>query len=352
VQILPLAACDPAAYADFLRGQAAALVYHTPGWLQVLEAAYGYRDRSLAVIGEGGELRGVLPLMHVSTPLKGRRLVSLPFSHSVPLLADSPEAEAALLQAAWQLTRQENYPYLQLRARAFVDTPPPDLQAVSQNYISELDLRPGPAALLAKFASSRRRNLRQAEAAGFELRRGNSPDFAQAFYDLEVTTRQAQGAPVYPARFFPLLCQHLGPQTSILLLSYGGEVVAGLVLLKFGRTCIYGYGGSRRDRDEELRKLQPMAWLMWQAIQEACAEGYQVFDFGTTPRHHTSLLDFKNRYNPLTTELSYGYFLHTRRNLPLIQRDSRAMNWLGEALRRLPRPLFARLTPYLLREVS
>lgn len=345
IDIFPLHDISPSAYDVFVNAQKNANLYHTRAWLAVLQQSYGYQPASL-VAQEEGQIRGVLPLMRVHGRLKGRRLVSLPFSHCVPILADSPAIETALLHTAAELTQADHYSYLELKTRQPIAHE--NFQPSTLNHISELDLSPSLDDLFAAFTTSNRRNIRKGEKAGFQIREGLSAANVQAFYDLEVATRMYQGSPVYPPQFFPTMAELCGEHLRLYMMSLDGHDVAGILMLNFGDWAIYGYGAWLRDE----AKLYPMNALIWHAIQRAKEQGHRVFDFGTTPLHNEGLLEFKQRYNPALSDLPYWYFLHGREEVPMIKRDSGSVKFIEAVLRRLPRPLFVGLTPLLLREVG
>src|SRR5579862_5837983 len=56
-------------------------------WLGLIESVYGYRATRLTAHGANGERRGELLVCALSSPLTGRRIVSLPFSDVCPLMA-------------------------------------------------------------------------------------------------------------------------------------------------------------------------------------------------------------------------------------------------------------------------
>ncbi len=345
--IISRSTISAAEYTAFLARHPPATPYHLPAWSRVLRDTYGYADASL-VATRAGAMVGVLPLARLRGWLKGARLVGLPYSHYVPLLADDDDARAALLNAALDHLRETNAAYLELR------TPdaPPGGEAVVQNHISELDLTPGAEAVLADISSSKRRNIRAAEKAGLHLRDGLNAANCRAFYDLVQTTRRRQGVPVYPRGFFETLAAELGEAAHLLLAEHEGRVVAGLLWtgLPGSARAIYAYGASLRD--ETTNKLRANDWLFWQAIQQAATGGYTLFDFGTTPLHHTSLLEYKDRFRPQHRELAYHYFLHRRDAPPVIQREGRSAQLVSAALQRLPGPAYRAASAFLMREIG
>src|SRR5688572_5900388 len=73
---------DPLAVADWdsqIGGLPGASFFYTSAWARTIEGTYGYKPLYL-VKTEGGNLRGLLPIMEVDSWLTGKRGISLPFS--------------------------------------------------------------------------------------------------------------------------------------------------------------------------------------------------------------------------------------------------------------------------------
>ena len=89
---------EDAAWDEFLLGSEGGLIFHATRYRDLLVDHLGCTAEYL-VAREGGEIRGVLPLMWASDG-GGRICNSLPFygSHGSPV-AKGPEAERALLDA-------------------------------------------------------------------------------------------------------------------------------------------------------------------------------------------------------------------------------------------------------------
>jgi lipid II:glycine glycyltransferase (peptidoglycan interpeptide bridge formation enzyme) len=346
--VIALEAAHHPAYDAYVAQHPLANSYHQRAWWEVLGRAYGYCSASFISLDAAGQLNGALPLMRLHGRVKGRRLVSLPFSHAVPILAANPSVESELVQAAQTLAQAENYRFVEVRPRQTLQDSA--FQPVALNYISELALDQPLDALFESFTSSNRRNIRKGEKSGFVIREGATSANLSAFYALEVATRHYQGAPVYPRHFFHWMAEALGDDVQVYVMALEGRDVAGMVLLGMGRTCIYGYGAWLRD--ESLKRLYPMNALIWHAITWAHQTGYAVFDFGTTPRHNEGLLEFKQRYNPTLSDLPYWYWSPTAQAAPVINRQGKAVQWVEAGLKRLPQALFTRLSPWLLREVG
>jgi len=94
-----------ARWETYVAGQADALVYHHPAWLEVLQRAYGHDLVAFACETEDGELCGALALFRKRGLLTGRRLSSLPHTPRAGPLASNDAATAALLRAAIEEAR-------------------------------------------------------------------------------------------------------------------------------------------------------------------------------------------------------------------------------------------------------
>jgi len=74
-------------------------VFHTDGWLKVLENTYGY-DMSRLVVRRNDSIMGALPVARLKSRVFGDRYVSLPFSDYAGPLTDSEAVLTSLLDYA------------------------------------------------------------------------------------------------------------------------------------------------------------------------------------------------------------------------------------------------------------
>ena len=59
---------DGASWDSYVHAHPAATGYHLTAWRQVVEKAFGHKTFYLSVKDEQGEIRGVLPLVLLSSP--------------------------------------------------------------------------------------------------------------------------------------------------------------------------------------------------------------------------------------------------------------------------------------------
>jgi CelD/BcsL family acetyltransferase involved in cellulose biosynthesis len=340
---------DGEAYEACVAAHPAANAYHTLAWQRVIARTYRYRPRYL-VAGHRGAIDGALPLFEVRTALGGRRLVGLPFSHHVPVLAADGETRRALVAAAQAAAAGSRY--LELRhGEPLAEAGEGSIVDRAACHDTRLDLTPEVEVLRAGLHPSQvRRAVSKAERGGIEVVHSSAVEDFRAYHELQLETRRRQGAPPYPARFFDILREELATRglARLWLARHEGRLLAGIVVLTHGRSAIYGYGASTRD--PELIRLRPNHLLFWRAILDARERGYRWFDFGSTPLGHDSLLRFKQGWGGETRVLSYQLAGaadrgSTEREGPLAK--------LGSAvLRRMPMTLFRTLGPMLMRQLG
>src|SRR5688572_15491475 len=109
-----LADHDPDVCDAYVRSHPRATPYHLRGWLGVIERAFGHRALSLAAEADG-RIAGVLPLVFFDNRVFGRFAVSLPFVNYGGVLADTAEAEQALLARAVDEATRARCTHLELR---------------------------------------------------------------------------------------------------------------------------------------------------------------------------------------------------------------------------------------------
>ncbi len=74
--------------------------YTDERWLDLIQSTYGFTVTRLEAHSSDGALQGYLPVCALTSPLTGRRIVSLPFSDTCPLVAaDSATAHRLVDQA-------------------------------------------------------------------------------------------------------------------------------------------------------------------------------------------------------------------------------------------------------------
>ena len=246
--------------------QAQSCFSYQPAWHALIARLYGYTLIPLTTSNAEGQITGFLPLCALSSPLTGRRLVSLPFSDHCPLLAEDEQSARELIEQAIHLTLARKARYLELRPGASevieqrVDFIKGDL------YVRWLlSLESDPAAVWSKLRKPVQRQVVKARKMGVQARFATSHKEVEHYYRLHLLTRsKKQGMPAQPRDFFYGLWDAFAANDAmqILLAEHEGKIIAGMVLLAAGDTILYAYGAS----DERYLQLAPNNLMMWTAI--------------------------------------------------------------------------------------
>ena len=295
---------DDRRWTTFLEGRPNAHPFHHPGWARAMADAYGYRPLVLAVEDTPTGLDAAVPAMEVRLPWQRRpRWVSLPFTdHCAPLLGSGVDAarfraelEAACLVAGGR------------EAEVRADLGDGAWCAATSAVIHHLPLGPDPEVVLGRTHKSQvQRNIRKAEREGVVVRRAElSTDLTNVYFELHVRTRQRQGVPVQPQRFFRSLWDHvMAPGLGFVLLAYiGSTPVAGAVFLSWNGTLVYKYGAS----DPQHLSARPNHAIFSDAITWGCTHGCRSLDFGRTDVANEGLRAFKSAWGGVESPLVYSH---------------------------------------------
>lgn len=284
-------------------------VYH-PEWLKVREEAYGYKPIHLACEDTNSQLVGILPLFYRRRMDTGRTLSSV----LTGPLANNDQTKAALVQAAVERTRAE--PGAQLRLKVIsnaIDGLVEGMVGVPAYEVYGLSLPERPDLLHLK--SSIKRSINMATKSGVQVRQVQTEGELHAWYKLYLQTIRKFGVMPNSYHYYKVAWQRLHSKglLRLLLAEYveagRRRLVGGLLILLYGQTVSLISVGSRRE-DQALR---PNDALYWQAIQDACADGFRWYDLGDVELENQGLAKFKSKWGA-EAKMVYDYSYPTSHN--------------------------------------
>jgi FemAB-related protein (PEP-CTERM system-associated) len=334
----------------FVAQHASGSFYHDPMWLDLLTKIYGYSVIPLTATNARGEITGVLPLCFLQSPLTGQRLVSLPFSDYCSLLATDETSTNDLIDQAIQLARQRKARYLELRTG-------PNQALAQRSELTEgdlyvrwlLPLAADPQAVWSRLRKPVQRQIKKSQGIGVQVQIARNREDMAHYYHLHLRTRMKHGMPAQPQRFFFALWDRFAQKGNVqlLLASYQGSIIAGMILIASGTTVRYAYGAS----DEHYLHLAPNNLLMWSAITWSCEQGHQQLDLGRTARDNKGLMEFKRRWGAVEEPLPY-YYYPQRAGLVATAESSRKFRLFTTCWRQLPLAIAGPLGGYLYRHLG
>jgi lipid II:glycine glycyltransferase (peptidoglycan interpeptide bridge formation enzyme) len=133
--------------------------------------------------------------------------------------------------------------------------------------------------LLSSMNQQWRRNVKKAAKAGVEVR-AVGPEGLDTFHDLYVESAERDSFLPRPKAYFGAMTRSFtadeGPVWARFYEAHvDGDVLASALMIRFGRTFSYLYGGStERNRDARASNA-----LQWQAMQDALDAGCDAYDF-------------------------------------------------------------------------
>lgn len=317
-------------YQSFVDKHQLSLVYHTMAWRQIVQNTYGYTPHYITA-KDSAQTVGLLPLFEVNSLISGRHLSAIPFSQFVSVLYETEDVLEGLVTQAKELACQVQCRYIEVRGSAAPLTKF-GFQVATHYWISTLSLQVDQKTLWRNLHHSTRRNIKKARKNDLYVRRARTTANFEKFYHLMLETRRRQGSPPYPAQLFTMLQKM--PQARLYLVSDERQDLAGIIIFCYGDQVIYAYGASVSDLG--LLRLRPNDLLFWTVITEMREEGYKIFNFGTTPINHKSLLRFKENWGSQSQPLAYAYWLNTITQIPLLERESRKVKLVSAFIRWMP----------------
>jgi hypothetical protein len=319
-------------------------IYHTPAWHRFLTRTFGWQVRAAVVRDRVGRLVWCLPFVRKRRLGMKRVNVCLPLTDRIGAVHRTDTSMITLPHL-----RDKVWP-IEIHEWA----PVPQLSHVVQRYSHVLDLTKYDSLdeLKRSFHKSCiQQMLKKAEKSDLQLIKGTGHHHVDAFHELELKTRHRHGVPAYPRRFSHYMWEELRKDDLIhLYLAYFDDrPVAGVIFFHFGNTAIYGYGASVNDRD--FWRIGANQFTMWSAIREAYEKGVSRVDFGPSRFSEPDLRTYKERWGGESRELAYAIGTDGESHLQVNRtaKSVRAVSWI---LQRLPQPIYAAMTPLLLRAVQ
>jgi FemAB-related protein (PEP-CTERM system-associated) len=262
------------ALAEFtLAGDAPAALSRHPGWLRVLQSAFGHEVYALEAQANG-QTCGFLPLAYVSSFLFGRFLVSLPYLNSNGVAAASPDVQTRLIDRAVELAGELNVRYLELRHENPVEHPALNGKNISKVHM-RLDLPDFPGPLWNGFDPKVRNQVRKGEKSGLTVAWG-AHDLLSEFYQVMSHNMRDLGTPIYSHRLFAAILDEFPGQAELCVVRKD-EMPAATALL------LHGNGVTEVPSASALREYNSTCanmFMYWQLLDRAVQRRQRVFDFG------------------------------------------------------------------------
>ena len=305
IRIKALDSAARSAWDRFVEADPRGTFFHRAGWKEVIERSFGHDCHFLQATRDD-RITGVLPLVHVSSRLFGNALISAAYGVYGGPLARDPASLHALNEAAVRLAGQLDVDYMEYRLRA------PSVLPWARNsglYVTfRKRLAADPETVLRTVPRKRRAMLRKAQALGLQSEIDGD---VRRFYRVYSRRVRDLGTPVYPLAYFRTLLDVFGADCEVLTVVRRGTPLSSVISFRFRDEVLPYYGGGL----DAARRCAANDFMYWEVMRRACAEGFQVFDFGRS-KLGTGTFAYKSIWGFEPQPLHHEYLLLRQSEMP------------------------------------
>ena len=172
------------------------MIFHHRRWLELLHEQYGFEIQIPAVI-EDEKIRAAIPFLQTRSLNGKKKLISLPFTDYLPVLADDQNAVEELCRLVKSRFGMQLDTIL-IRTNEAIHGLPNSRHNVRHELATEKPFDQIESA----FASSIQRNLRKADRQQLDFQIRDDKTAIDQFFRLHVLTRRKLGIPVQSRTYF------------------------------------------------------------------------------------------------------------------------------------------------------
>jgi serine/alanine adding enzyme len=330
------------AWDHYVHNHSMACGYQLMGWRRVVQRAFGHRTFYLMARDEHGEVRGVLPLVFVSSRLFGRFLVSIPFVNYGGVLTERFDAQRALLETATSRAVSLGATHIELRHERLLHLG----WTSKQHKVSmRLDLPREPEALWKRFPSKLRSQIRRAMKEELTVRI-EGIEILDDFYRVFARNMRDLGTPVYARRFFAAILDEFPKDAHVCAVYLGRQPIAAGFLYGFKHTLEIPWASS----DRRYNNLSANMLMYSAALEYACRQGFSIFDFGrSTPG--TGTYRFKEQWGARPVPLYWYHWSRDGRPVPDVSPGNSTYASAVSLWKRLPLRLTRLVGPSIVKNI-
>jgi hypothetical protein len=305
-------------------------IFHSTAWSKVLSDSYNYLPEYLFA-AKGNQIQLLIPFMHISNYITGRRGVSLPFTDYCEPIINKELSQDTIFSFLIDHAKNSKWKYFEIRGghNYFAN-----INSSSSFYGHTLELTNNIDQLFSGLSKNTKRNIKKAERnCDLEIYRSQSLDSMINYFKLHCITRKRHGLPPPPFHFFKNIYEHIISKNigNVFLASYKDKIIGGAVYFHFGEKVIYKYGAS----DLNFKEVRPNNLIMWEAIKYYARNGYKQLDMGRTEQENEGLRRFKSGWG--TTEKLINYYKYEVKAESFVRDDEMVNPHQKMIMRRIPK---------------
>lgn len=322
----------------FVESNSNGTFFHRAGWKEVVEQSFGHKCYFLYG-EENGEIRGVLPLVHVKSRLFGSSLISTGFTVGGGSLADRPETLDTLDRRALLLADEVGADVIEYRGGIRPRSGWIDKTELYVNFCKRIDA--DSERNMSVIPRKQRAMVRKAIKGGLVSETDRTAD---RLYEIYAESVRNLGTPVFARTFFDNLLRVFHKSLDIVTCLDRGRPVASVMNFYFRDTVLPYFGGGTR----QAREYAGNDFMYWEVMRRACERGFRRYDFGRSKRG-TGAYSFKKNWGFEPEPLTYQFWLRRGDQVPDINPLNPKYRLMIAMWKRLPLPIAKLVGPPIAR---
>ena len=316
--------------------------YQLSAWNRINKKQFSHQVYNLAAL-EHGKIVGVFPLVFMNSLLFGKIICSMPYVNFGGPCTNNHIIERKLLDAAIDISKENNVDYLEMRLTKVIDDNLPN----KQNKISmTLDLSENPDDIWNNFNGKHRTNIRRVYKNSVEVRSGQK-ELLDDFYTVLSESWRSLGTPIYKKKYFSSILDEFPKETRIFVCYHKGNVPIAAAFNGYHKGTVEGMwaGGIAKYRG-----LQANYVLYWEMIKHACEQGYQSFHLGRSSANSGGE-QFKKKWKANSKQLYWQYYLNKQQSLPELNVNNPKFQMAIKIWQKIPTKLTTIIGPFVARNI-
>jgi len=325
----------------YVESNPAASIYHCSEWKELIKQTFGHTGYYFAARNSDGRITGILPLIRLSSRLFGDFMVSMPFFNYGGAVADHPQIEQLLMQAAADLAADLGVRHVEYRDDVMRHGYPVRTEKV--NMI--LPLPRNHEALWQDFSPKLRAQIRRPQREQPQILQGGE-EYLDDFYSVFARNMRDLGTPVYPRSFFRHIFNRFPDACHIMVVRHDSRPVAAGFLIGHRDTLEIPWASTVRD----VNHLSMNMLLYWEVLKYAIDNHYMQFDFGRSSMN-SGTYRFKQQWGAHPRQLYWHYWLKQGMTLPSLNPDNPRYALAIRIWRQLPLSMTNWLGPLIVKNL-
>lgn len=320
----------------------AASIYHRAEWRELIHATFGHEGHYFQAVDTAtGKIVGILPLIRLKSRLFGDFLVSMPYFNYGGAVADSPDIEKLLMDAANAQAVELGVTHIEYRD----DIPRPGFPVRTDKVNMILSLADHEDKLWQGFTPKLRAQIRRPQRENPQVQFGGE-ELLEDFYRVFARNMRDLGTPVYGKSLFRNILRIFPEQSCIVVVRLSKRAVAAAFLLGQRDTLEIPWASTVRD----VNHLSMNMLMYWEVLRFAIRNNYRYFDFGRSSKK-SGTYRFKQQWGAISKPLYWHYWLTGGGDMPSLNPNNPKYALVIAAWKRLPIPLTKWIGPKIVKNL-